>query len=316
METKRKKQQPIVTLLAAIGVTILGVILLFLEDQTVEYLLVLIVSVSLVLGGISFMIQGFQIKRYLAGILGLLAYMLIAAVLIVLQYYFSIITIAPCVLIGIIAVAVGAVRAAISLNCFVNGFRGGFMNAAFALILIVTGVFLAIAPLENFGSLRMFISLYLIVYAITLFGDFYAMVTRSDLEEDRMRRRTHIALPNLITAFKIKSMVKDIYKQIEDKQFEKRIIIEDKEDSGFDTVNLEINLHLTNPAGNQFGHMDIAIGDTVYTLTRAKTNWRVLSRRGPTRRSQSCRTISIVSTTVVSIFSATARASPKRSSRR
>lgn len=265
MESKRKKQQPIVTLLAAIGVTILGVILLFLEDQTVEYLLVLIVSVSLVLGGISFMIQGFQIKRYLAGILGLLAYMLIAAVLIVLQYYFSIITIAPCVLIGIIAVAVGAVRAAISLNCFVNGFRGGFMNAAFALILIVTGVFLAIAPLENFGSLRMFISLYLIVYAITLFGDFYAMVTRSDLEEDRMRRRTHIALPNLITAFKIKSMVKDISKQIEDKQFEKRIIIEDKEDSGFDTVNLEINLHLTNPAGNQFGHMDIAIGDTVYT---------------------------------------------------
>ena len=50
-----------------------------------------------------------------------------------------------------------------------------------------------------------------------------------------------------------------------DEAFEKRIIIEDKEDSGFDTVNLEINLHLTNPAGNQFGHMDIAIGDTVYT---------------------------------------------------
>ena len=139
------------------------------------------------------------------------------------------------------------------------------MNAAFALILIVTGLFLAIAPLDSFGSLRVFISLYLIVYAITLFGDFYAMVTRSDLEEDRIRRRTHIALPNLITAFKIKNMVKDIYKQIEDKQFEKRIIIEDKEDSGFDTVNLEINIHLTDPSGNQFGHMDIAIGDTVYS---------------------------------------------------
>ena len=226
METKRKKQRPFVTLLAAIGVTVLGIILLFLEEETVEYLMVLVVSVSLVMGGISFMIQGFQIKRYLAGILGLLAYMLIAAVLIVLQYHFSIIKIAPCVLIGIIAVVVGLVRAAISLNCFVN---------------------------------------YLIVYAITLFGDFYAMVTRSDLEEDRLHRRTHIALPNLITAFKIKNMVKDIYKQVEDKQFDKRIIIEDKEDRAFDTVNLEINLHLTDPSGNQFGHMDIAIGDTVYS---------------------------------------------------
>ena len=84
METKRKKQRPYVTLLAAIGVTILSVILLFLEDETVEYLMVLAVFVNLVMGGISFMIQGFQIKRYLAGILGLLAYMLIAAVLIVL----------------------------------------------------------------------------------------------------------------------------------------------------------------------------------------------------------------------------------------
>lgn len=265
MTTKVKKRRPFVTLLAALGVTILAVVLLFLEDETVEYLMALIVSVSLVLGGISFMIQNFQIKKYAAGILGLLVYLLIAAVLIVLQYYFSFITLAPCVLIGIIAVVVGIVRAAISVNCFLNGYRGGIMNALFAIVLIVTGLFLALAPVEHFGSLRLFISLYLIIYAITLFGDFYAIVTRSELEEDRLRRRIHISLPNLITAFKIKNMVKDIYKQVEDKKFEKRIIVEDKENSGFDTVNLEINLHLTDPSGNQFGHMDIAIGDTVYS---------------------------------------------------
>ena len=65
---KRKQRKPIVTFLAALGVTLLGVILLFMEDETVEHLLVLIVSVSLLMGGISFMIQGFQIKRYAAGI--------------------------------------------------------------------------------------------------------------------------------------------------------------------------------------------------------------------------------------------------------
>ena len=260
-----KQRKPIITLLAALGVTVLGIVLLFLEDETVEYLMSLIVSVSLVLGGVSFMIQFFQIKRYIAGILGLIAYLAVATVLLILQYFFSFISLAPCILVGIIAVVVGVVRAAICVNCFVNGFRGGIMNGLFAILLITTGLFLAIAPVENFAALRYIISLYLIIYAITLFGDFYAEVTQSELEEDRMHRRTHISLPNLFTAFKIKNMVKEIYKQIEDQKFEKKIIVEDKPNSSFDSVNLEINLHLTDPSGNQFGHMDIAIGDTVYS---------------------------------------------------
>lgn len=262
---KRKQKKPIVTLLAAIGVTLLAVVLLFLEDETVEYIMSLIVSASLLLGGISFMVQQFQIKKYLFGILGLAGYLLVGAILIVLQYYFSFISLAPCLFIGLIAIVVGLVRAAICINCFANGYKGAIMNGLFAIILIATGALLVFSPVEHFASLRLFISLYLIIYAITLFGDFYAEVTLSELEEDRMRRRTHIALPNLITAFKIKNMVQDIYKGIEENKFEKKILVEDKPGSKFDKVNLEINLHLTDPKGNQFGHMDIAIGDTVYS---------------------------------------------------
>ena len=262
---KKMHRKPFVTLMAAVGVTLLGILLLFLEDETVEILLVLIVSASLVLGGISFMIQQFQIKKYVQGLLGLMAYLLVAAVLLVLQYYFWIISLAPVLIIGLVSILVGLVRAAICINCFANGFSGGIMNGLFAIILIVTGVLFVFAPVEHAVSLRYLMAIYLIIYAITLFGDFYAEVTLSELEEDRRRRRTHIALPNLLTAFKIKNMVKEISKQIEDKKFEKKIIVEDKENSGFDTVNLEINLHLTDPSGNQFGHMDIAIGDTVYS---------------------------------------------------
>lgn len=59
---KIKQRKPIVTFLVALGVTLLGIGLLFVPDETLEYLLVLIISVSLILGGISFMIQRFQIK--------------------------------------------------------------------------------------------------------------------------------------------------------------------------------------------------------------------------------------------------------------
>lgn len=262
---KRIHKKPFVTLLAALGVTFISIILLFMEDETVEYLLVLAVSVSLLMGGVSYMIENFQIKKYLTGILGLCAYILFALVLIVLQYFLSIITIAPCLLIGVVALIVGVVRALICVNCFSNGFRGGIMNGLFAIIFLFTGLVLIFSPLENIVTLRYIISFYLLIYAITLFGDFYAEITRSDLEEDRMHRRTHISLPNIITAFKIKSMVQDIYKRIEDNKFEKKIYVENKENSKFDKVNLEINLHLTDPSGNQFGHMDIAIGDTVYS---------------------------------------------------
>ena len=262
---KRKQKKPIVTFFAALGVAVLSIVLLFLENETVEYLLVLMVSLSLVMGGISYMIQNFRIKKYLAGILGLAGYILLAAVLIVLQYFLWIITIAPCLLIGIVSLIVGVVRALICVNCFSNGYRGGIMNGLFSIIFIFSGLVLIFSPIENFITLRYIISLYLLIYAITLFGDFYAEVTRSDLEEERMHRRTHISLPNIITAFKIKNIVKGIYKEIEDNNFEKRIIVEDKENNSFDKVNLEINLHLTDPSGNQFGHMDIAIGDTVYS---------------------------------------------------
>jgi hypothetical protein len=197
--------------------------------------------------------------------LGLGAYLLTGIVLVLLEYYFGVISLAPCVLIGLVAIVVGIVRGAICVNCFLNGYRGGIMNGVFAVILVVTGVSLTFFPLENFAALRYFVSFYLIIYAITIFGDFYAEVTRSELEEDRMHRRMHIALPNLITAFKIKRMVHEIYRGIEENEVEKKIYVEDKENSDLDTVNLEINLHLTDPKGNQFGHMDIAIGDTVYS---------------------------------------------------
>ncbi len=266
---KIKQREPIITFLSALGVAILGIALLFMGNETAEYLMVLIVSVSLLLGGISFMIQDFQIKRYLSGILGLVLYLAVAFILILLQYFFSLITIAPCLLIGVVAVLLGIVRAAICVNCFVNGYRGGIMNGLFAVVLILSGLLLAFAPLENFAALRYFISLYLIIYAITLLGDFYAEITLSELDEERMRRRTHVALPDVVTAFKIKNMVKEICKNIEDDKFEKKIIVEDKENKNknkaFDNVNLEINLHLTDPSGNQFGHMDVAIGDTVYS---------------------------------------------------
>ena len=166
---KRKQRKPIVTLLAALGVTLLGIVLLFLEDETVEYLLVLVVSASLLMGGISFMIQGFQIKRYVAGILGLVAYLLTGVVLVLLEYYFGVISLAPCVLIGLVAILVGVVRAAICVNCFQNGFSGGVMNGVFAIILVVTGVSLTFFPVENFAALRYFVSFYMIIYAITIF---------------------------------------------------------------------------------------------------------------------------------------------------
>ena len=84
---KRKHRKPIVTFLSALGVAILGIVLLFLEDETVESLMVLIVSVSLLLGGISFMIEKFRIKKFLTGILGLALYLAVALVLLLLQYY-------------------------------------------------------------------------------------------------------------------------------------------------------------------------------------------------------------------------------------
>lgn len=267
MEKKKKKKQrtPFGTLLAAIGVALLGVLLMILSDEAVESLIVLVVAVSLVLAGVAFMIQGFQIKRYLAGVIGLAVYILIAAVLCVLQYYISFVSFIPCLLVGIIAIVVGVVRAAMCVNCFMNGFRGGFMNGLFAVVLIAGGLAFVLFPLENFVSLRYLVAIYLFVFAITILGDFYSEITRSELEADRLHRRTHIAMPNLFTAFKIKRMVKEIYRRLDDNSFEKKNLFEYKENTGLDEVNLEINLHLTDPAGNQFGHMDIAIGDTVYS---------------------------------------------------
>ena len=261
----KKLREPIVTLLSALVVTAMGILLLLMDDETAESFIVLVVAISILLGGISFLVQSIRIKKYLSGIVGLLLYAATAAAVILLQYVFPVVVIAPCLLVGLISIVVGLVRAAICINCFANGYRGGIKNGISAIIFTAFGIFLVFFPLEHFSGLRFIIAVYLFFIAFTMFGDFYAEVSRSELEEDRMKRRTHIALPNIISAFKIKNMVKGIYKEIEDEKFDKQIHVEYKKNSGFDHINLEINLHLTDPKGNQFGHMEIAMGDTAYS---------------------------------------------------
>ncbi len=266
MEVKKVKSKiPWLTLLAAIGIFILGVLFLVMSNGLAELMLSLGAVVVLYIYGVIRIVNCFRNKSYVEGIVALLFCWGSATALMLLDFSDKIAALVPSVIVGIVSLILGIVRLAISVNCFINQYRGGVRNALSGVLCLLFGIPLIIRPIENFGFLTIVTGIYLIVYSFTMLGDVIASIFHLDLGDNRKRRRKHRAMPNLINAVKPSSMIKKINSDLEAGKVVSGVVIEEKHQTRFTHPNIEIMIHLTTQGANKFGHVDIAIGDTVYT---------------------------------------------------
>lgn len=277
MNVKKVRHKiPWFTLLGAIFIFLSGIIVLLADDEVVEIVLVAMVIGILMVYGVVRLIQASKINKLGEGIIALSVCWTTASVLYSLDYSLDAVAVAPSIIVGVVSLLLGIIRALICVNSFLNRFPGAVRNGISAVLCLGFGLLLVIRPIENFSLLKVVAGFYMLFYAITMFGDAFASIFRADLKESRSKRRTHFAAPNLITAVKPTRMISEINAKIKAGKLESGMIIEELEQDKFDRVNAEILVHLTTQGANKFGHVDIAIGDTIYsygTYDSSKTKY-------------------------------------------
>ncbi len=262
---KVKSKLAFLTLLAAIGLFLLGVLVIILPVELVEDLIIIALIGILVVWGTTRLIQCVRIGKYPEGILAFALCWSAAIILFAYDYSQDIFAVIPSIIVGAVSLLMGIMRLLITINCIANKYKGAVRNAISAIICIGFGIFLVAHPINNFGLLSTVAGIYLIIYSITMFGDFFASVFRADMDENRTKRRVHHALPNIINAVKPANMISDINKKIQTGEVKSGMIVEEKESTDPSTVNMEILVHLTTQGANKFGHVDLALGDTIYS---------------------------------------------------
>ena len=260
-----KKKTPWLLLLAAIGLLALAILLLVSPEAWVATLLLISTCAILVIYGAVRMLECSRKKEDLKGLFTILITWGIAAALLTLDIQKDIFALVPSIIVGAVSLILGVMRLLIMINCIANRYKGVVRNGFSAIICIAFGLMLVIQPINNFAVLALVAAIYLIIYAVTLFGDFFASIFRVDLQEDRTKRRVHHGLPNIISAVKPANMIAEINEAIADGKLTGGMLVAETDSKDVGDVNLEIMVHLTTKGANKFGHVDICLGDKIYS---------------------------------------------------
>ena len=103
---------------------------------------------------------------------------------------------------------------------------------------------------------------YLIVTGVNLMGDFFSEFMDTDYARDRIKPRTYLPVPILISAFIPRRVLNFINKNISDND---KISPKDEEYVPTGNPRLEVYIHIGNDPIGKFGHMDMSFDDTVYS---------------------------------------------------
>lgn len=253
---------PIVKLISGILLIILAALLLILDIETWKIIAVLTATAILISAAISKFIVKATNRNYFDAVFTLIFYALLATAVIVFAKLFvgSIFLI-----LGILALAIAVLRILICIHLATVDGPGLFSNAFSAIICIIFGVLM----LSDIGSQNTFIlqlvcGLYCVFYAITCFGDFFAQISKADMKSDKSKRRTHFALPNFVTALFTTKIIKYYDALLEEDDTLTEIVEEKETDTPMD-INFHILVHVSHNILSRMGHVDISIGDTVYS---------------------------------------------------
>ena len=261
----KHKKKPWLRLLAAILLMLTGVAFIILNSVLIDAILVIAVAVVLIGYATYKLVICWKANDFTRGAVSIVTCYTFGFFLIGFNYQITNVSVLPSIIVGVFSFVIGLLRLLICVNCIHNRIKGAVRNGISAVLCIGFALFLLIHPIKNFDMLTAVAGCYLIFYGITLLGDYIADVTGKDLDENKVDRRLHFALPNLYTAVQPAQMIKKINKGREEGEIVGGMLIEQKNNAKFDTVNVEILVHLTTQGANKFGHVDLAVKDKVYS---------------------------------------------------
>ena len=257
-----KTQKPILKLLSGLSLLILGITFIFIETAVTQLIILGLFFLLIIAIGIWRCIADINDDKIATGIIVIsISFIAASTIWIYNDFFLSFLNI----FLAVLAFVIALLRILIIIHLATVEGPGIFSNVVSALMCITFGILMLIFDFyDASGLLSLVCGVYLIFYGITFIGDFFASITKSDLKRDRVKRRSHFALPNFITAYQSTGIVKK-YNKILKNNPELTKLITYKSDSKDRDVNFDILIHVSQIMAKRMGHVDIAIGNTVYT---------------------------------------------------
>ncbi|MDY4139959.1 MAG: DUF308 domain-containing protein [Eubacteriales bacterium] len=140
--------------------------------------------------------------------------------------------------------------------------RGVLLHGVIAAVHAVFAVALFTSPLQGVVSLAVILGVYCLLNACFLFSDMVRELLGTDVRGKRIRQRIRLSPPVLLTALiplRLLSALDDPDEAEETARWTRQ-----ETDIEHPTKDLEIFLHLSKNTAAGLGHVDIALGDTVY----------------------------------------------------
>lgn len=257
-----KEVNPISRLIGAILLLASGICLIFLDTETISVIIIPLIMIGILYYAIVRFIRYCDYQRFAYAIIQLVVSIFISAVLAVFaQTFYSILHI----VLAVLAFAIAVLRVLIALHLHNVEGPGVVSNIFSAVICILFGLSLLVFG-PQLGNAFVFLvsGIYLILFSLTFFSDFITAVTKKDLNNKSRKRKVTFALPNFVTALTSTEIVNRYDKVLEEND-NMTEIIDVKKGCEDQNVNFSVMIHVSQILAKRMGHVDISIGDTVYT---------------------------------------------------
>lgn len=254
---------PAMSALLGLMQLLFGGFLLTHESQVSLGLFVTAGVVLLLVAGVREALALLEVDNRRGAVMTLGIFVLEAVLLVIFsQFFVGMVELALAVMFFLLAL----LRLMICLHMLVSGVPG-FLNTFLSLVISISlGVTFAFASASEKNDTAMLVlGLYLILAGFNQLGIFLSIILGSDLVDDRTRRRVYFTLPNIVTIPMTIQILRRCGEYLAEHPQDKTVV-EEQEGTSSKNVNLEILVHTSRRPGKQLGHVDICLGDTIYTF--------------------------------------------------
>ncbi len=169
---------------------------------------------------------------------------------------------------GLWALLTGGVQLAFATQLRSTGSRGFTHFLVRALISLLFGLALIINPISRLVDVKLIAGVYMLLFSLSAFIDFLDAMFKWDLANSRLLARVRVLPPVMLTSMLPVWLLDKFNRMLERNNTD---YIYEKPDSApakpeeMSNVPLEILFHLGRNVALGYGHVDIALGNTVYS---------------------------------------------------
>ena len=259
---KSKYYSPFWSLFSGLLSLGLGFFLLLSEDNISENLIWAFCSIILLVAGVREFLRRKEEQNLKAGIISLSVYVAIATAFYLFSYFFvGLINI----ILAVLAFALFVMRVTIAVHIVKNGISGFVRNLISTIVCLVFAIVFLFYPTNDKINFSIFVlGAFFIVLGISLIAEFVVDMSGIMMMSGRTRRRKYLPMPNIVTATTTKRFLDECNEYVANHE-DATVFIEEKEGTDQSRVNFEVMVHVSRKPGDFLGHVDIRIGDKVYT---------------------------------------------------